>query len=154
MTIHEILVAHTSQGAVRMAGRTWIKCACDATFAGADTTDAGISHRSHLAEVLEKHMQEREAAVIAGLAELLDEYRSSHDVAECAGYVDGETGRQAVIDKWESITEEPAEWLREQSKLHHERGFDYLIQIAYDAWYAGKESDPNEENPYADEDGS
>lgn len=146
MTIQEILEAHT--------GRTFDSdgmyvCQCG-HYIGTNKGKAD-RHRTHVAEVLNKHMQEREAAVIGGLAELLDEYRNSHDVAECAAPVEGETGRQAVIDNWESIIEEPAEWLREQSKLHHERGFEHLRYVAYEAWYAGKESDRDEENPYADE---
>lgn len=144
MTIQEILVAHR---ALANAPDDTV-CACDRTWR------TNTAYRAHLAEVLDKHMQEREAAVIAGLAELLDEYRGNHDVAECAAYVEGETGRQAVIDNWESIIEEPAEWLREQSKLHHENGFEHLRYVAYEAWYAGKESDPDEENPYADEEAS
>lgn len=93
---------------------------------------------------------EREAAVITALAEKLDEIKHGHDIAECAAYVEGETGRQACIDKWEAITEEPAEWLRKKAAEHSTQGFEYLRYIAYEAWYAGKESAFGEENPYAD----
>ena len=130
MTILEILEAHRTI-ASSPADKV---CDCDRTW----RPDA--EYRVHLAEVLEKHMQEREAAVIAGLAELLDEYRSNHDIAECAAPVEGETGRQAVIEKWESIIEEPAEWLRQKSKEHHENGFEHLRYVAYEAWQAGEDA--------------
>ena len=140
MTIQEILEAHIQS--IRNG-----RCSCEEH--GPKRT--GLAHRAHVAEVLEAHMQEREAAVIAGLAELMDECETAHNIAESAGYVDGETGRETVIENWERVTDEPAEWLREQSMLHHERGFDYLQQVAYRSWYEGKESAPDEENPYADE---
>ena len=173
MTILEILEAHarvTDMGPV-CGG----KCLCGHDLDDDDRVmpwtlpDVQTAHRAHVAEVLDKHMQEREAAVIAGLAELLDEYQNSHDVAECAAPVEGETGRQAVIEKWETIIEEPAEWLREKSKEHHENGFEHLRYVAYEAWQAGEDAgwengrnsymkeqgfiediDPIE-NPYADE---
>lgn len=162
MTILEILEAHT--------GRTFDSdgmyvCQCG-HYIGTNKGKAD-RHRDHVAEVLEQHMQEREAAVIAGLAELLDEYRSNHDIAECAAPVEGETGRQSVIDKWETICEEPAEWLRQKSKEHNEKGFEYLLYVAYEAWQTGFESgwaeakdpgvfvnnawDAKTPNPYADE---
>lgn len=156
MTILEILGRHIAD----VCNHGDIECRCG------EQCDTPEAHRAHLAEVLNKHMQEREAAVIAGLAELLDEYRSSHDIAECAAPVEGETGRQAVIDNWENITEEPAEWLREQSKLHHERGFEHMRYVAYEAWQEGFEAgwdeakdpgafvndlwDAKTPNPYAD----
>ena len=101
----------------------------------------------------------REAAVIAALADLLDEHQAAHDVAECAAPAPGETGRQACIDNWTEITEEPAEWLRKQAAQHNVRGFEYLRQIAYEAWYAGYESGCEDmengghstTNPYAEE---
>lgn len=168
MTILEILEAHDDYGFDPVGDSMRQVCMCGTDCGQATRNPDGV-HRAHVAEVLDKHMQEREAAVIAGLAELLDEYRSNHDVAECAAPVEGETGRQAVIEKWESIIEEPAEWLREQSKLHHERGFEHLRYVAYEAWQAGEDAgwengrnsymkeqgfiediDPIE-NPYADE---
>ncbi|MGO4298272.1 hypothetical protein [Glutamicibacter sp. MCAF14] len=158
MTIQEILEAHKPSRWRSFTNENEILRCCGKDFGNAtkkakrgDGHLAWTEFNAHVAEVLDKHMQEREAAVIAGLAELLDEYRSNHDIAECAAPVEGEAGRQSVIDKWETICEEPAEWLREQSKLHHENGFEYLRYVAYEAWYAGKESDSDEENPYADE---
>ena len=157
MTIQEILEAHEIvwQSCGDYGETAWVECECS-TNNGDDawTGDGESAHRAHVAEVLDQHMREREAAVIAGLAELLDEYRRNHDVAECAGYVEGEVGRQAVIDNWEAITEEPAEWLREQSKLHHERGFDYLQQARYEAWQAGEDAGrENGRNGYMMENG-
>ncbi|MFC9934600.1 hypothetical protein [Glutamicibacter sp. NPDC127525] len=166
MTIQEILEAH-----LRVMGQrgTGVLCICGWHTVALGKRSEDL-HRAHVAEVLDKHMQEREAAVIAGLAELLDEYQNSHDVAECAAHVEGETGRQAVIDNWESIIEEPAEWLRQKSKEHHENGFEHLRYVAYEAWQAGEdagwENGRNSyekeqgfiedfdliENPYADED--
>lgn len=165
MSILEILEAH-------QLNSRHLLCACGDDVSPVDGADWLMDevyslHRAHVAQVLEQHEREREAAVIAGLAELLDEYQSNHDVAECAAPVEGETGRQAVIEKWESIIEEPAEWLREQSKLHHERGFEHLRYVAFEAWQAGFESgwaeakdpgafvndvwDAKTPNPYADE---
>lgn len=148
MTILEILEAHTVKRPWSEASR--MRCKCGEVVTAETEGQLYALHRAHVAEVLDKHMQEREAAVIAGLAELLDEYRNSHEVAECAAPVEGETGRQGVIERWESIIEEPAEWLRKKSKEHHENGFEHLRYVAYEAWYAGKDSDPDEENPYAD----
>lgn len=138
MSILEILEAHTVKRPWSEASR--MRCKCGEVVTAETESRLYALHRAHVAEVLDKHMQEREAAVIAGLAELLDEYRSNHDIAECAAPVEGETGRQAVIDNWESIIEEPAEWLREKSKEHHENGFEYLLYVAYEAWQAGFEA--------------
>lgn len=90
MTIQEILEAHK---VLAFSGSDTV-CACDRTW----RPDA--EYRAHLAEVLEKHMQEREAAVIESLADELGDYRNSHDIAECAAPVEGETGRQGCIDRW------------------------------------------------------
>ena len=144
MTIQEILETHDYRIADEPPVKT-IVCNCG------DRYGLFTSHQRHVAEVIEAHMQEREAAVIVGLAELMEECETAHNIAECAAYTEGEVGRQTVIENWERITDEPAEWLREQAKLHNERGFDYLQQVAYRSWYEGKESDPDEENPYADE---
>ncbi|MGP9782572.1 hypothetical protein ACT3UQ_08940 [Glutamicibacter sp. AOP12-B1-11] len=158
MTIQEILVAHE-----RTLSFITARQICKCGWATNDMPDAYLKHYAHVAEVLEKRMQEREAAVIVGLAELMEECETAHGIAECAAHVEGESGRQAVIDNWESIIEEPAEWLREQANLHHERGFDYLRYVAYEAWQAGYDAgeicasgalDKDHEcetNPYADE---
>jgi len=165
MTVQEILTAHTVKRPWSEASR--MRCNCGDVVIAETEGQLYALHCVHVAEVLDKHMKEREAAVIAGLAELLDEYQNSHDVAECAAPVEGETGRQAVIEKWESIIEEPAEWLRHKSKEHHENGFEHLRYVAYEAWQAGFESgwdeakdpgafvndvwDAKTPNPYADE---
>lgn len=152
MTILEILEAHTVKRPWSEASR--MRCKCGEVVTAETVPQLYTLHRAHLSEVLDKHMQEREAAVIAGLAELLDEYRSNHDIAECAAPVEGETGRQAVIDNWESIIEEPAEWLREKSKEHHENGFEHLRYVAYEAWQAGEDAGwENGRNSYEKEQG-
>lgn len=97
-------------------------------------------YTAHQSEMIEQHLQVREAAVIAGLADLLDEYESNYTIAECAALVEGEQGRQAVIDNWIGITEEPAAWLRKKAAEHHEKGFEHLRQVAYDAWNAGEDA--------------
>lgn len=151
MTIQEILEAHYVS--LTIESRLWCRtCGLITEERHFSATKNHELKLAHVAEVLDKHMQEREAAVIAGLAELLYEYQNSHDVAECAAHVEGEVGRQEAMENWERVTDEPAEWLREQSMLHHERGFDYLQQARYEAWYEGwAEFDADAENPYADE---
>ena len=157
MTILELLEAH---GRVSPSGPTYGgTCSC-----GHDLDNDGIlpwtqqelleAHRAHLAEVLEAHVQEKEAAVIASLADQLDEYQAAHDVAECAAPVEGETGRQACIDNWVEIIEEPAEWLRKKAGEHTEKGFEYLRYIAFEAWQAGEEAGwENGRNSYLKENG-
>lgn len=140
MTTLEILEAHDDLYFNNQNNKFYCDCGLELGAKRKAYYVMDSTHRAHVAEVLNKHMQEREAAVIAGLAELLDEYRSSRDIAECAAPVEGETGRQAVIDNWEMICEEPAEWLREQSNLHHENGFEHLRYVAYEAWQAGFEA--------------
>lgn len=162
MSILEILEAHT--------GRTFDKdgmyvCQCG-HYIGTNKGKAD-RHRAHVAQVVEQHEREREAAVIESLADELAEYRNSHDVAECAAPVEGETGRQDCIDRWLEITEDPEVWLREKSLAHHQNGFEYIRGIACEAWQAGFESgwdeakdpgafvndvwDAKTPNPYADE---
>lgn len=61
MTIQEILEAHQITKSPEQLYRSFrIACECGETFKGVDTYDATVSHRVHLAEVLDKHMQERE----------------------------------------------------------------------------------------------
>lgn len=162
MSILEILEAHQSS----VLG---FKCTCgvDSPRTGEAESRPFLGHRQHLAQVLEQHEREREAAVIECLADELAEYRNSHDVAECAAPVEGETGRQACIDRWLEITEDPEVWLREKSLAHHKNGFEYIRGIAYEAWQSGFESgwaeakdpgafvndvwDAKTPNPYTDE---
>lgn len=62
MTIQEILEAHQITKNPEQLYRSFrIACECGETFKGVDTYDATVSHRVHLAEVLDKHMQERMA---------------------------------------------------------------------------------------------
>lgn len=61
MTIQEILTAHKSNSVRYRAEDVVIRCACGTDWNGDTTPKAEISHRAHVAEVLEKHMQEREA---------------------------------------------------------------------------------------------
>lgn len=69
MTILEILEAHQITKNPEQLYRSFrIACECGETFKGVDTYDATVSHRVHLAEVLEKHMQEREALALEHVA--------------------------------------------------------------------------------------
>lgn len=46
------------------------------------------------------------------VADLMDEVQGNADIAECAAPVEGEVGRQAVIDSCEAMHEDPGWWLR------------------------------------------
>lgn len=138
MSILEILEDHRQHDAV--ARDTRFYCLCGWVSEMPRYGYGPAEHRAHVAQVLERHEREREAAVIECLADELAEYRNSHDVAECAAPVEGETGRQACIDRWLEITEDPEVWLREKSLAHHKNGFEYIRGIAYEAWQSGFES--------------
>ena len=61
MRILEILETHQITKNPEQLYRSFrIACECGETFKGVNTYDATVSHRTHVAEVLEKHMQERE----------------------------------------------------------------------------------------------
>ena len=69
---------------------------------------------------------DREVAVKAlrDAADELREIQQNHDIAECAGFVPGEVGRQAVIDRWIGICQEPDAWLDENANRLEAGDFD------------------------------
>ena len=102
-------------------GSTW-RCTC-----GASATVDGVRSwadekgRAHLAGAILAAMTpgpdvhalaEVRAKVLRDAADDLDQLQSSHDVAECAGYVEGEVGRAEAIENWLSVCDDPQTWLR------------------------------------------
>lgn len=62
MTIQEILEAHTAKRPWSEASR--MKCKCGDVVTAETEGQLHTLHRAHVAEVLDKHMQEREAAAV------------------------------------------------------------------------------------------
>ena len=60
-------------------------------------------------------LAEVEAQSLKDAADELDRLQSSHDIAECAGHVEGEVGRGEAIDNWISVCEDPQTWLRHRA---------------------------------------
>ena len=48
-------------------------------------------------------------------ADDLDHLQFAHDVAECAGHVEGEVGRSEAIGNWLSVCDDPQTWLRHRA---------------------------------------
>lgn len=67
MTIQEILTAHTVKRPWSEANR--MKCKCGQAAIAETETQLYALHRAHVAEVLDKHMQEREVALLSSVAE-------------------------------------------------------------------------------------
>lgn len=97
------------------------------------------AHRQHVTEMVAKVVREAQADLVDVLADLIDDTQNGHDIAECAAYTPGETGRQACIDAWEELIEEPAEWLRKKATEHRGHERDHVQELLFDAWQSGCE---------------
>lgn len=96
-------------------------------------------HRAHVAQMLAPAIREAQADLVDVLADLIDDTQNGHDIAECAAYTPGETGRQNVIDAWEELIEEPADWLRKKAAEHRGHERDHVQELLFDAWQSGCE---------------
>lgn len=97
------------------------------------------THAQHVAAVLAPVIREAQADLVDALADELGSIQHGAEIAEVAAHVPGEVGRQACIDAWESILEEPDEWLREKARQHRGNERDHLQELLFDAWQAGHE---------------
>lgn len=61
---------------------------------------------------LAAHDRAVEAEALREAAEVAEDVINSGDIAECAAYVPGETGRNEAVSGRDSLYEEPVEWLR------------------------------------------
>lgn len=85
-----------------------------------------------LAETIQQAQAEGARIERERIATLAEGIHQAHDIAECAGYVEGETGRQECIDQWIALCEEPDAWLRELADDP-----DWLYAQLFNAWENG-----------------
>lgn len=111
MTIQEILEAHEIvwQSCGDYGETVWVECECS-TANGDDawTGDGESDHRAHVAEVLEQHMQEREACAlesfVASQMQMLENMESIADEHD-----------RDEVDRWCSVISNRAKEIREST---------------------------------------
>lgn len=110
--------------------------------------------RHHLAQIISKAKAEGARTERERIATLAESSRQAHDIAECAAYVEGETGRQEAIDYWNTICEEPDVWLRglaADPEWLNSCLFDAWEEGAFDATISLGHGGHNASNPYTEE---
>lgn len=93
-----------------------------------------------IAAALAPVIREAQADLVDALADELGSIQHGAEIAEVAAHVPGEVGRQACIDAWESILDEPDEWLREKAREHLGNERDHLQELLAGAWLDGTEA--------------